>query len=133
MPHCVPLLPAPPPAFVGESGRRPGRPWHWRGCQDHALRAARVGRKYHAWGGLLSSNTWAKIVVLLLSIKIPHAMSSGVPSCSDAHSFPGYLFVNVALKLLSIKSPVTPSSPPITTPALGSEAMLPNPGKKARP
>src|SRR5215469_7368131 len=54
--------------------------------------------------GLLSSHTWAKIVVLLLSLKIPHARSSGVPFCSDAHDFPGYPFVNVATKFISIKN-----------------------------
>src|SRR6266700_2602321 len=90
MPHCAPLPPALPPASPAGYGRRPGRLWHWRGCRGHALRAARVGLEYHAWDGLLSSNTWVKIVVLLLSIKIPHAMSSAVPSCSDAHDFPRY-------------------------------------------
>jgi len=56
--------------------------------------------------GLFSSHKWAKIVVLLLSLKIPHARLSIVPSCSDAHDFPGYPCVNVAVKLLSIKRPI---------------------------
>ncbi len=50
------------------------------------------------------------MVVLLLSIKIPHAMSSFVHACPDAHYFPNSLHVNVVLKLISIKRPITASS-----------------------